>query len=268
MNQQSEIPPPAPIPGVERLVAIASGKGGVGKSTTAVNLAVALAGLGASVGLMDADIYGPNIPTMMGTTDRPDSNDAGKMVPIDRHGVGFVSLGSLVEPGTPVIWRGPMLAKVVTQFLQDVDWGQLDVLLVDLPPGTGDVQLTLTQSAPLTGAVIVTTPQSVVLEDVTRGVQMFNTVEVPVLGVIENMSSYVCPECDTRTDIFSHGGGRDTAERYSVPFLGEIPIDMGVRQGGDVGTPVVVSAPDSVAGAAYRQIARDLASTLDLSVTA
>jgi ATP-binding protein involved in chromosome partitioning len=249
-------------------VAVASGKGGVGKSTTAVNLAVSLADTGAAIGLMDADIYGPNIPTMMGASDRPSAGDAGKLQPIERHGVRYMSLGLVTEPGSPVIWRGPMLAKMVTQFLQDVDWGKLDVLLVDLPPGTGDVQLTLTQSAPLTGAVIVTTPQSVALEDVTRGVRMFNTVHVPVLGVIENMSAYVCPKCRTRTDIFGHGGGRDTAQRYDVPFLGEIPLDPEVRQCGDLGTPIARSAPDSPVGEAYHRIARDLASALGIPASA
>ena len=265
MNEQSQIPPPASIPGIDRLVAVASGKGGVGKSTTAVNLAVSLAECGTTVGLMDADIYGPNVPTMLGSHDRPAANGEGRLQPPVRYGVRFISLGLIIEPGTPAIWRGPMLAKIVTQFLQDVDWGDLDILLIDLPPGTGDVQLTLTQTAPLDGAVIVTTPQTVALEDVTRGVEMFRTVGVPVLGVIENLSTYVCPKCSTQTDIFSHGGGQATAERYEVPFLGEIPIDPVVRLGGDNGEPVVRSAPDSLAGAAYRKIAVDLANTLEMS---
>jgi len=247
------------------LVAIASGKGGVGKSSTAVNVAVSLAEAGAAVGLIDADIYGPNVPTMLGTQDKPEFSDEGRLQAPERFGVRAISMGMIVEPGTPAIWRGPMLAKVVTQFLQDVDWGDLDILFVDLPPGTGDVQLTLTQTAPLDGAVIVTTPQSVALEDVTRGIEMFRTVSVPVLGVVENMSAYVCPKCDTQTDIFSHGGGESMAQRFSVPFLGSIPLDPGVRQGGDDGTPVAVSAPDSAAGSAYRQIAKDLSEALELS---
>ena len=251
MNSQLERPP---IPGVKYVVAVASGKGGVGKTTTAVNLAVAMAQQGAQVGLMDADIYGPNVPVMMGTKERPDTNEEGRVIPLEKYGVKMVSLGLIVGDGAPVIWRGPMLSKVVTQFLEDVVWAPLDILLVDLPPGTGDVQLTLTQTAPLSGAVIVTTPQSVALEDVRRGVEMFRTVNVPVLGVVENMSTYICRKCSTRTDIFGHGGGRRTADRYEVPFLGEIPLDLRVREGADIGWPVAAASDVEVA-AAYREVA-------------
>ena len=264
MNEQDQMPQPEPVPGIGKMVAVASGKGGVGKSTTAVNLAVSLAKAGVAVGLMDADIYGPNLPIMMGKKTQPEANDEGRLLPPQSHGVKFMSLGLIAEDGSPVIWRGPMLAKMVTQFLHDVAWGELDLLLVDLPPGTGDVQLTLTQSAPLDGAVIVTTPQSVALEDVARGVQMFNTVGVNVLGVIENLSSYVCPKCGTTTDIFGRGGGRSMADRYGVAFLGEIPIDPSVRQGADSGEPVAVTDPDSTPGAAYHRIARDLGVSLGI----
>jgi ATP-binding protein involved in chromosome partitioning len=240
------------------MLAVASGKGGVGKSTTAVNLSVAMARSGAKVGLMDADIYGPDVPVMMGATERPGGSEEGKVVPPERHGVKLVSLGLLVEEGIPVIWRGPMLSKMVTQFLQDVAWAPLDYLLVDLPPGTGDVQLTLTQMAPLDGAVIVTTPQPLALEDVQRGVQMFKTVDVPVLGVVENMSTYICPKCNTETDIFGHGGGRRTAEQFGVPFLGEIPLDMRLRETGDAGAPVTVTEPDSEISKVYQRVAEGL----------
>ena len=256
MNAQTQIPPRLPLSGVGRLLAVASGKGGVGKSTTAANLAVALSLEGLQVGLLDADIYGPNVPTMMGAQEKPSMTDEGRMLPLVRHGIKLISLGMIAEPGLPIIWRGPMLAKMVTQFLQDVDWAPLDYLIVDLPPGTGDVQLTLTQTAPIDGAVIVTTPQAVALEDVQRGIQMFNTVSVPVLGVIENMSAYVCPNCDTQTDIFGHGGAASMANLYDIPFLGEIPLDLAVRTGGDQGTPITISLPESSPAIGYRDIAR------------
>jgi ATP-binding protein involved in chromosome partitioning len=258
MNAQPHIPPRLPLPGVDRLLAVASGKGGVGKSTTASNLAVALALEDLRVGLMDADIYGPNVPTMMGAQEKPSMNEEGRMLPLVRHGVKLISLGMIAEPGVPIIWRGPMLAKMVSQFLQDVDWAPLDYLIVDLPPGTGDVQLTLTQTAPIDGAVIVTTPQAVALEDVQRGIQMFNTVSVPVLGVIENMSGYICPNCNTQTDIFGRGGAREMAKLYEIPFLGEIPLDLAVRTGGDQGTPITISSPESKPATGYRDIARKL----------
>ncbi len=225
------------LPGVRHMVAVASGKGGVGKSTVAVNLAAALAGTGARVGLLDADVYGPSIPIMMGLkTARPTMRD-NRLVPLERYGIGMMSLGFLTDDETPVIWRGPMVAKLVQQFLSDVDWGELDYLVVDLPPGTGDAQLTLAQVAPLAGAVIVTTPQDVALEDVRRGVRMFEKVNVPVLGIVENMAYFVCPDCGARHEIFSHGGGAEAARRFEVPFLGEIPIDPAVREGGTPGFP-------------------------------
>ncbi len=263
MNAHATMPERAPIPGVKHLLAVASGKGGVGKSTTAANLSVAMAQEGAGVGLMDADIYGPNVPIMMGIKEKPRMTGEGQMMPLERHGVKLISLGLIAEEGTPVIWRGPMLARMVTQFLQDVAWAPLDYLVVDLPPGTGDVQLTLTQTAPLDGAVIVTTPQPVALEDVRRGVQMFHTVNVPVLGVVENMSAYICRACDTRTEIFGHGGGRQMADLYEIPFLGEIPLDLRVRQGGDAGTPITAADPESDVGRSYREVARRVMAAIE-----
>ena len=255
LNTNAAVPRPAPIPGVRRLVAVASGKGGVGKSTTAANLCVALARQGAAVGLLDADIYGPNVPIMMGVDEMPDMDPNGGIVPLVRHDVKMISLGLITEAGAPVIWRGPMLAKMVLQFLRDVAWAPLDFLLIDLPPGTGDVQLTLVQSARLDGAVIVTTPQSVALEDVRRGIRMFNTVDVPVLGIVENMSEYICGNCNTRTDIFGRGGGRKMAAEYDVPLLGEIPLDMRIRRGGDTGAPISAADPESPISRRYAEIA-------------
>jgi ATP-binding protein involved in chromosome partitioning len=255
LNTHATVPRPAPIPGVRHLIAVASGKGGVGKSTTAANLCVALAQQGAAVGLMDADIYGPNVPIMMGVNETPDMDANGGIVPLERHDVKMISLGLITEAGAPVIWRGPMLAKMVIQFLRDVAWAPLDFLVIDLPPGTGDVQLTLIQSARLDGAVIVTTPQSVALEDVRRGIQMFNTVDVPVLGIVENMSVYICGNCNTQTDIFGQGGGKEMAAEYSVPLLGEIPLDMRIRRGGDTGAPITASDPDSPISRRYVEIA-------------
>jgi len=249
------IPEIPPLPGIKHVVAVASGKGGVGKSTTAVNLAVAMAREGAKIGLMDADIYGPNIPIMMGMKEQPEMRD-GKIIPLERHGVKFISLGLIAGDGVPVIWRGPMLAKMVTQFLQDVLWAPLDCLVIDLPPGTGDVQLTLTQTAPIDGALIVTTPPKVALEDVRRGVEMFRTVNVRVMGVIENMSAYICAKCGTETSIFGHGGGRHTANLYDVPFLGEIPLHPPLQLGGDTGVPLVASDPDSPVALRYKEIAQ------------
>lgn len=257
--QMPEVPP---LPGIQHVVAVASGKGGVGKSTTAANLAVAMAQKGAKVGLMDADIYGPNVPIMMGIKEQPEMKD-GKIIPLERHGVKLISLGLITGDGVPVIWRGPMLAKMVTQFLQDVLWAPLDCLVIDLPPGTGDVQLTLTQTAPIDGAVIVTTPPKVALEDVRRGVEMFRTVNVPVLGVIENMSSYVCAKCGTETSIFGHGGGKHTADLYEVPFLGEIPLHPLLQLGSDSGVPLVVSEPESPIALRYGDIAQHVLGVLE-----
>jgi len=252
--------PPAPealsLTGVRSIVAVASGKGGVGKSTVAVNLAVALARKGAAVGLLDADVYGPSIPLMMGVDERPALDAAGRgILPFTRYGVRFMSLGFLVEKDTAVIWRGPMVMKAIEQLLRDVLWGELDVLVVDLPPGTGDAQLTLSQKVRLAGAVIVTTPQDVALADAVKGIAMFRKVGVPILGVVENMSFFCCPHCGTRTDVFSHGGGRREAERLGAPFLGEVPLDGAVREGGDRGEPVVASQPDSPLAASFFAIA-------------
>ena len=258
MNETQSVPAPAAIPGVKHLLAVASGKGGVGKSTTAVNLAVAMSHSGAQVGLMDADIYGPNVPVMMGLKDHPSVTEAHDIIPLERHGVKFISLGPIVGDGVPIVWRGPMLAKMVTQFLRDVAWGSLDCLVIDMPPGTGDVQLTLTQTAPISGAVIVTTPQAIALEDVRRGIQMFETIHVKVLGVLENMSSYTCPGCGKVHHVFGQGGGRQIASRYDVPFLGEIPLDVDVREAGDTGDPVTVSKPDSPAAKAFQTVAREV----------
>lgn len=255
------VPERPPIPGVKHILAVASGKGGVGKSTTASNLAVSLAKTGVRTGLMDADIYGPNVPIMMGTKEQPQANAEGKIEPLVRHGVKLISLGLITGDGIPVIWRGPMLSKMITQFLRDVAWAPLDCLVIDLPPGTGDVQLTLTQTVPIGGAVIVTTPQQVALEDVRRGVEMFRTVNVPVLGVIENMSAYVCAKCGTETAIFGHGGGRRMADRYGVPFLGEIPLDSQVQIGSDIGEPV--AGTDSPLAARYAEIAGRLVAILE-----
>jgi len=259
---------PAPVPSGEILkdvrfkVAVASGKGGVGNSTVTANLALGLTRLGYRVGLMDSDIYGPSQQMMMGITEKPYVNEEDKIVPIERYGVKVISLGFLMDVDQPVIWRGPMVMKAVEQFLQDVAWGKLDFLLVDLPPGTGDAQLTLTQKIQLSGAVIVTTPQEVSLIDARKGLAMFEKVNVPLLGIIENMSFYECPSCGHRDEIFKHGGGRLTAEKLGVPFLGEIPIDPKIVAGGDAGTPIVIAEPKSAATAAYMAVADAVARTL------
>jgi ATP-binding protein involved in chromosome partitioning len=252
------------LPGVRHTVAVASGKGGVGKSTVAVNVAVALAQSGARVGLLDADIYGPSIPIMLGLRQSRPEVRAGKLVPLERFGVRMMSIGFIAGEETPVIWRGPMVSKLVQQFLADVDWGELDYLIVDLPPGTGDAQLTLSQAAPLAGAIIVTTPQPVALEDVTRGIRMFEKVNVPVLGIVENMALFVCPTCHTQHEIFAHGGGAQAARTFEVPFLGEIPIDPAIRAGGDAGIPVVIGQPQSPTALAFRQIASQVARELSI----
>lgn len=248
-------PRAAPIAGVRAAVAVASGKGGVGKSTTALNLALGLRALGLRVGLLDADIYGPSIPRLVGSTEKPQLDDSKRMIPIERFGLSIMSIGFLVSEDMPLIWRGPMLMSAITQMLREVAWRDIDVLVVDLPPGTGDAQLTLSQQVPLSGAVIVSTPQDLALMDARRGVAMFRQVHVPVLGVIENMSYFECPNCGTRSDIFGHGGARAEAERLGVPFLGEIPLDAAIRANSDEGTPVVESAPTSTQAAVYRAIA-------------
>lgn len=247
---------------VRNAIAVGSGKGGVGKSTVAVNLAVSLAKMGATVGLLDADVYGPNVPMMMGQRSaRPVSKDGKHIEPIEAHGVKMISIGFLVDEQTPLVWRGPMLHGALRQFLGDVNWGDLDYLIIDLPPGTGDVQLSLTQAMPLTGAVIVSTPQAVSQHDVVKSIAMFQLeqIDVPVLGVIENMSGFAAPDTGQVYDIFGSGGGREVAEQMKVPYLGAIPIDMAVRVGGDTGVPIVVGHPDSPAARAITKIAADLA---------
>ncbi len=242
------------LPQVQHVVAVSSGKGGVGKSTVAVNLAVALAASGAKVGLLDADIYGPNVPMMLGVGKQPEQKE-GKIIPAESHGVKVISMGFFVGEDTAVVWRGPMIHSAIQQFLRDVIWGELDHLLVDLPPGTGDAQLTLAQLVPLCGAVTVTTPQEVALHDVRKGMMMFQKVNVPLLGLIENMSYFVCGHCGERTEIFSHGGGERAAEKLGIPFLGHIPIDPAIRAGGDTGMPIVVADPASPQAKAFREIA-------------
>ena len=247
---------------IRNAIAVGSGKGGVGKSTVAVNIAVALAQSGARVGLMDADIYGPNIPTMMGIDKLPPPTDT-KLLPATAYGVEVISMGLLVPPGQPLIWRGPMLNSAIRQFLSDVDWGELDYLIVDLPPGTGDAALSLAQALPLSGAIIVTLPQLVSLEDATRGLNMFKQLEVPILGVVENMSYLDLPD-GTRMDIFGSGGGEQLAQATQVPFLGKIPIDQNVRIGGDSGKPILVSHPDSTVAKAFVSVAEAVAARISV----
>jgi ATP-binding protein involved in chromosome partitioning len=248
MSKQSE------IPGIAAVIAVASGKGGVGKSTTALNLALGLRDLGLRVGLLDADIYGPSVPRLTGIREKPQLNEDKKMIPLQRFGLAIMSIGFLVEEDTAMIWRGPMVMSAITQMLRDVAWGTLDVLVVDMPPGTGDAQLTLAQNVPLKGAIIISTPQDLSLIDARRGLAMFRKVNVPVLGIVENMSYFQCPHCGTRSDIFGHGGARHEAERLGVPFLGEIPLHMSIRVSSDSGTPVVESEPDGPHAAIYRAI--------------
>jgi len=249
--------------GVRNAVAVASGKGGVGKSTVATNLALSLALEGAQVGLLDADIYGPNIPLMMGVSGRPKAK-GNKILPPVGHGVKLFSMGFLVDPKQPMIWRGPMLHSAIRQFLHDVDWGNLDYLIIDLPPGTGDASLSLAQSLSLSGAVIVTTPQQVAISDVVRSVGMFEQLNVPVLGVVENMSYFVAPDTGKRYDIFGHGGGQAMARDMGLPFLGEIPLESAVRAGGDAGKPIVISEPESAAAKALRAMARTVAAAISV----
>ena len=245
---------PNKVPGIKRIVAVASGKGGVGKSTCSVNLACALQHLGERVGLLDCDIYGPSIPLMMGIKQRPTINSDEKLVPPSNYGVKLMSMGFLLDSDQPVIWRGPMIMKTIQQFVHSVDWGELDYLLVDLPPGTGDAQLSLCQTVPLDGGVIVTTPQEASLGVVRKGIAMFQKVNVPILGIVENMSYYITPTGD-RIELFGHGGGRTEAARQNAPFLGEIPIYVEIREGGDSGQPVVVTHPDSAPGRAFVDVA-------------
>jgi ATP-binding protein involved in chromosome partitioning len=253
-----KVAPPKPIRGVHRIIAVASGKGGVGKSTTAVNLALALAKSGWRVGLLDIDIYGPSLPRMLGISGAPDITDDKRMIPHIAHGMPVLSMGFLMPEEKAAIWRGAMVQGAVTQLLHQAEWdtsGELDALVVDLPPGTGDAQLTLTQSVPLSGVVIVSTPQDIALIDARKAVQMFQRLEVPVLGLIENMSYFCCPACGHRAEIFGHGGARADAARMEIPFLGEIPLDLRIRESGDAGTPIVLAEPDGDIARVYKAIA-------------
>ncbi len=243
------------VPGVEAVIAVASGKGGVGKSTTAVNLALGLRDLGLKVGVLDADIYGPSMPKLLAIKEKPQTIGGNRLKPIERYGLTVMSIGFLIDEETPMIWRGPMVMSAITQMLREVEWGKLDVMVVDMPPGTGDAQLTMAQQVPLKGAVIVSTPQDLALLDARRGVSMFKRVNVPVLGVVENMSYFLCPKCGERSDIFSHGGARKEADRLGVPFLGEVPLDMAIREKSDAGLPVVATEPDGPLAKVYRDIA-------------
>jgi len=247
------------LPGVKNIVAVASGKGGVGKSTTAVNLALALAAEGAHVGILDADIYGPSQPTMMGIDGKPDSHDGKTMEPMEKHGVQVMSIGFLIEPDNPMIWRGPMVTQALEQLLRQTNWRDLDYLIVDMPPGTGDIALTLSQRVPLTGAVIVTTPQDIALLDAKKGLKMFEKVGVPILGIVENMAVHVCSKCGHAEHIFGEGGGARMAEQYHVDYLGALPLAMAIRERADSGSPTVVSDPDSEVAAIYRSVARKVA---------
>jgi len=248
-------PPKAGVPGVAAIIAVASGKGGVGKSTTAVNLALGLQAIGLKVGILDADIYGPSMPRLLGLHGRPEIVSGRILKPLERYGLKVMSMGFLVEEETPMIWRGPMVISALTQMLREVTWGDLDVLVVDMPPGTGDAQLTMAQQVPLAGAVIVSTPQDLALIDARKGLNMFKRVDVPVLGLVENMSYFLCPHCGGRTDVFGHGGAEHEAARIGVPFLGAVPLHATIRERSDAGAPVVVSDPDGEHAQTYRSIA-------------
>ena len=253
------------LPGVRNTIAVASGKGGVGKSTVAVNLAVALSEQGAAVGLLDADIYGPSIPTMLGADEQPEMSENRKIMPLHRHGVKLMSIGFLLpDKNTAMVWRGPMVHSALRNFLQDVDWGELDYLIVDMPPGTGDAHLTMTQSIPLTGAVVVTTPQIVALDDARKAVALFQKTSTPILGIIENMSYFIAPDTGNRYNIFGSGGGRATADELGMPFLGEILIDMSVCEGGDAGAPAASSGSDSPQKGAFMTLAQEIAKTVSI----
>ena len=243
------------MPGVDAIIAVASGKGGVGKSTTAVNLALALQANGLRVGILDADIYGPSLPRLLHLSGRPEAIGGRTLKPMEAYGVKVMSMGFLVEEETPMIWRGPMVVSALSQMLREVAWGDLDVLVVDMPPGTGDAQLTMAQQVPLAGAIIVSTPQDLALIDARKGLNMFRRVDVPVLGIVENMSTFIAPDTGKRYDIFGHGGAKTEAERLGVPFLGEVPLVMAIRETSDAGTPIVVAEPDGVHAKAYREIA-------------
>ena len=251
------------VPGVGAIIAVASGKGGVGKSTTSVNLALGLQANGLKVGILDADIYGPSMPRLLGITGRPQAVSGRVLAPMEGYGLKVMSMGFLVEEDTPMIWRGPMVISALTQMLREVEWGELDVLVVDMPPGTGDAQLTMAQQVPLAGAVIVSTPQDLALIDARKGLNMFRKVDVPLLGLIENMSYFLCPDCGGRHDIFGHGGARLEAEKIGVPFLGEVPLKMAIRENSDAGTPVVASDPEGAEAEIYRDIAAEVLTRLE-----
>lgn len=251
-----------PLPSVRNIIAVGSGKGGVGKSTTAVNLALALASEGAAVGVLDADVYGPSVPTMLGLEGRPESPDGKSIAPMRAHGMEAMSIGVLVDQDTPMIWRGPMATGALTQLLNDTRWGELDYLVVDLPPGTGDIQLTMAQKIPVAGAVIVTTPQEIATLDARKALKMFEKVQVPVLGLVENMAVHTCSNCGHTEHVFGSGGAQKMAETYGVPMLGSLPLEVAIREHGDAGTPVVKARPGSAAAQAYRDAARRLAATL------
>jgi ATP-binding protein involved in chromosome partitioning len=253
------------VPGIRNIILVGAGKGGVGKSTTSVNLALALLKKGARVGLMDADVYGPNLPQMLGISgQQPDVTDDKKMIPVEAQGLRVISMGMLIPPDQPVIWRGPMLHSAMQQFMRDVTWGELDYLVIDLPPGTGDVALSLSQSVPVAGAVVVTTPQGVSVSDVRKAVQMFRQLNIPILGAVENMSYFACPHCGERTDIFGQGGGQRMAQEMGIPFLGEVPIDTRVRSGGDEGQPILTAAPDAPAALAFEAVAGKVAAQISI----
>jgi len=252
---EEQAPPKPGVPGIRHIFAVASGKGGVGKSTTTANLALAMAALGRKVGVLDADIYGPSVPRLFNVSGRPEPLSGRMLKPLEGYGVKVMSMGFMVEEETPMIWRGPMVISALTQMLREVAWGELDVLVVDMPPGTGDAQLTMAQQVPLAGAVIVSTPQDLALIDARKGLNMFKRVDVPVLGIVENMSYFLCPDCGGRHDIFGHGGARAEAARLGVPFLGEVPLTMKIRETSDAGTPVVVSDPEGAAAGIYKEIA-------------
>lgn len=265
-KDQGPMPSRPEIPGIKSIIAVASGKGGVGKSTVAVNLALALKAQGLAVGLMDADVYGPSLPRMMAISGKPTSEDGKILIPMENHGIKCMSIGFLVAEDTPTIWRGPMVMSALEQMLRQVKWGALDVLVVDMPPGTGDAQLTMAQRVPLSGAVIVSTPQDIALLDARKGLNMFRRVDVPVLGIVENMSYFLCPSCGERHEVFGHGGARQEAERLGVPFLGEVPLHLAIRETSDAGTPIVASQPDSphanvfkaIADRVWQSVAREL----------
>ncbi|WP_169544683.1 iron-sulfur cluster carrier protein ApbC [Sneathiella aquimaris] len=264
---QTPQPPQKPdVPGVASIIAVASGKGGVGKSTCSVNLALGLAAQGLKVGMLDADIYGPSLPRMLGISGKPKSPDGKKLIPMEKWGLKVMSMGFMVEEDTPMIWRGPMVMSALQQMMFDVEWGTLDVLVVDMPPGTGDAQLTMAQRVPLTGAVIVSTPQDIALLDARKGLNMFKKVDVPVFGIIENMSYFLCPSCGDRSDIFGHGGAHKTADELNVDFLGEVPLHMEIRETSDAGTPVTASNPDGEHATIYKALACKIQDRIESSL--